>query len=348
MSTRLSSARTVTPLAGLALLAACGSAHAQAFSANFESPAYSGSATGVLTTGQQGWYLPAVAGSQDHNVFTNAGNSLTFSANPAGGGQFDGGLGNATGSARAQHAVDFSSGGVWTAAWDCNGKWAGTLPAVNNLGSWSMQPSTTARYFQQLMSWGGLGNAYAGPFSPPTDWTATGDHFHIHWGFFTAASPAVIAFGVPSTAWLDLPVDHWYHITVKWDFTAAQILQVSIKDLTANGPTTTDDVTSLGWYLQGGPNSTFPLPTDIRVFAGGAGDATAWDNIAVAPFTQGCYANCDGSTQPPVLNVQDFSCFLSKYAAGDPYANCDGSTQIPVLNVQDFSCFLSKYAAGCP
>jgi hypothetical protein len=60
-----------------------------------------------------------------------------------------------------------------------------------------------------------------------------------------------------------------------------------------------------------------------------------------------CYANCDGSTTEPVLNVADFSCFLSKFAAGDPYANCDGSTTEPVLNVADFSCFLGKFAAGC-
>jgi hypothetical protein len=60
-----------------------------------------------------------------------------------------------------------------------------------------------------------------------------------------------------------------------------------------------------------------------------------------------CYANCDGSTQVPFLNVADFSCFLSKFAASDPYANCDGSTQPPILNVADFSCFLGKFAAGC-
>jgi YVTN family beta-propeller protein len=60
-----------------------------------------------------------------------------------------------------------------------------------------------------------------------------------------------------------------------------------------------------------------------------------------------CYANCDGSTIQPVLNVADFSCFLSKFAAGDPYANCDGSTIEPVLNVADFSCFLGKFATGC-
>ncbi|MBL9032151.1 MAG: hypothetical protein JNM80_10665 [Phycisphaerae bacterium] len=61
-----------------------------------------------------------------------------------------------------------------------------------------------------------------------------------------------------------------------------------------------------------------------------------------------CAANCDGSTAPPVLNVNDFACFLNLYAAGDSRANCDASTASPVLNVNDFVCFLNLYAAGCP
>jgi glucose/arabinose dehydrogenase len=62
-----------------------------------------------------------------------------------------------------------------------------------------------------------------------------------------------------------------------------------------------------------------------------------------------CYANCDGSTSSPVLNVQDFSCFLNSFASGDCYANCDGSTAAPVLNIQDFACFLNSFASGtCP
>jgi photosystem II stability/assembly factor-like uncharacterized protein len=60
-----------------------------------------------------------------------------------------------------------------------------------------------------------------------------------------------------------------------------------------------------------------------------------------------CYANCDNSTSPPILNANDFQCFLNKYAAGDPTANCDGSTNPPVLNANDFQCFLNAYAAGC-
>jgi hypothetical protein len=61
-----------------------------------------------------------------------------------------------------------------------------------------------------------------------------------------------------------------------------------------------------------------------------------------------CYANCDLSTVAPVLNVNDFQCFLNQYALGSVYANCDGSTLPPLLNVNDFICFQTKFAAGCP
>jgi len=69
--------------------------------------------------------------------------------------------------------------------------------------------------------------------------------------------------------------------------------------------------------------------------------------IAAPSSTPSCYANCDGSTVAPVLNVSDFICFQTKYAAGDTYANCDGSTVPPILNVSDFICFQTKYSAGC-
>jgi subtilisin-like proprotein convertase family protein len=70
-----------------------------------------------------------------------------------------------------------------------------------------------------------------------------------------------------------------------------------------------------------------------------------------------CYANCDGSTTAPVLNVDDFTCFINAYAQAQSlpaaqqvtaYANCDGSTTQPVLNVDDFTCFINRYAQGCP
>jgi hypothetical protein len=58
-----------------------------------------------------------------------------------------------------------------------------------------------------------------------------------------------------------------------------------------------------------------------------------------------CYANCDNSTVSPILNVADFTCFLKKFAAGDPYANCNVDA---VIDVADFTCFIQKFAAGCP
>lgn len=61
-----------------------------------------------------------------------------------------------------------------------------------------------------------------------------------------------------------------------------------------------------------------------------------------------CIANCDCSTTAPILNVNDFQCFLAAYAAEDPAANCDASTVTPTLNVGDFICFLNQFAAGCP
>ena len=66
-----------------------------------------------------------------------------------------------------------------------------------------------------------------------------------------------------------------------------------------------------------------------------------------APVVAACYANCDGSTAVPFLNVQDFSCFLQKYAAQTPTPTATAAPQAPTLNVQDFTCFLQKYAAAC-
>jgi hypothetical protein len=86
------------------------------------------------------------------------------------------------------------------------------------------------------------------------------------------------------------------------------------------------------------------------IYVGGwAENATTSYNEAILWIgTVPCWANCDRSTTPPVLNVSDFSCFLTKFAAADPYANCDNSTTPPILNVADFGCFLTKFAAGCP
>ena len=79
------------------------------------------------------------------------------------------------------------------------------------------------------------------------------------------------------------------------------------------------------------------------------GDLTSYvDNVSVSGGgPPPCYANCDASTSPPILNVNDFTCFLNTFAAGFSSANCDASTNPPVLNVNDFTCFLNLFAVGC-
>jgi hypothetical protein len=100
-----------------------------------------------------------------------------------------------------------------------------------------------------------------------------------------------------------------------------------------------------GWTLQ----QAVGVSADGRTLTGtgtGPMGSQAW--IATLPPAQGpCYANCDNSTVQPILNVNDFICFQTKFAAGDSYANCDASTTVPVLNVNDFICFQTRFAQGC-
>jgi hypothetical protein len=86
------------------------------------------------------------------------------------------------------------------------------------------------------------------------------------------------------------------------------------------------------------------------IYVGGyaVNSATTYNEAILWIGTDPCYANCDGSTTPPILNVDDFSCFIQRFAAREGYANCDRSTTPPVLNVEDFSCFINAFARGCP
>jgi hypothetical protein len=73
-----------------------------------------------------------------------------------------------------------------------------------------------------------------------------------------------------------------------------------------------------------------------------------WGYTVVAELPPAtCYANCDGSTAAPILNVNDFSCFLNRFATQDQSANCDGSTTPPMFNILDFQCFINHFASGC-
>ncbi len=54
-----------------------------------------------------------------------------------------------------------------------------------------------------------------------------------------------------------------------------------------------------------------------------------------------CYADCDASC---TLDIDDFICYQTYYALGDPYADCDESG---FLDIDDFICYQTYYALGC-
>lgn len=244
---------------------------------NFEAPTYAGSAGGTALTngfglgGQDGWYNP-VSGSTDGVVFTYSGNAWGFVNNPTGNDQFAAVRNaGATGFGRAQHAVNFANG-TYTASFDMNfDRFGGVLPAINNLGSFSLQPSTTAAFWQTLYTWDDL---------------ATGNAYDANYVFFNAAGVQQ-ANTLPGAEWDALRLNTWYRQSTTWSFATNQILSVSIDNLhDAAGPTVVD-VSGLGWYLAGGSTpGARPLPTDVRFFAGGGANNVhifGFDNIEITP-----------------------------------------------------------------
>jgi probable HAF family extracellular repeat protein len=106
-----------------------------------------------------------------------------------------------------------------------------------------------------------------------------------------------------------------------------------------------------GWYL----TEALSVSASGLVIIGRGGHSGRTEGwIATIPSL--CYANCDLSTAAPMLNINDFACFLNAFAVGQSlppaeqlasYANCDHSTIAPVLNILDFQCFINRFAVGC-
>ena len=123
------------------------------------------------------------------------------------------------------------------------------------------------------------------------------------------------------------------------------------------------DPASLGTFTWG---SASALPIGMGTAAGYVqdGQSSQTYNSFTVWGAFDCYANCDGSTASPVLNVADFTCFLQQYAQAATlpgnssfqaahYVNCDQGAVPPChhgcLNVADFTCVLQRFAAasGC-
>jgi hypothetical protein len=160
------------------------------------------------------------------------------------------------------------------------------------------------------------------------------------------ASGDEIEIDMQMTIPIDLPAGHYFFVPQVW-LRSGRFLWLS-----APTPIVSPGTPFAG-DLQAWIRNDFLFPDWLRigrdiVGSGGGDPAPAFNMVFQLEGEPFCYANCDGSTSPPVLNVSDFICFQQRFAAGDPAANCDGSTSLPVLNVSDFICFQERFAAGCP
>lgn len=244
------------------MLATCA---VQSQTIGFENPPYTGSSAGTVVSGQNGWYLPGVAGSVDANVYTYAGNTLGAAPNPNGQAQFLGGMSQGGSAfARAQRDFVFSPGDDYAISFEMNGFYAGTLPSAQNLGSFSTQDSVTTRIFIALLRWNDVTTA-----------TSYNAGFNVYDAFGTA-----MATQVPGPMWQDCAVNRWYRQSVAIDYATNQVLAVGITDLDT-GISRCTRVS--GWYMQGGATPVLGMPTATRFFTGGAaGNVTCWDNLAIA------------------------------------------------------------------
>ncbi len=100
-------------------------------------------------------------------------------------------------------------------------------------------------------------------------------------------------------------------------------------------------VPDIGSFFFAGVISATPF-TQITI-AVGSNAPSGWnlDDITYLEGGVTCYPDCDANG---TLNVNDYICFQTKFALGDPYADCDANG---VRNVNDYICFQTKFALGC-
>lgn len=236
---------------------------------DFEAPTYSAfnglPGSGDLN-GQDGWYTPD-SGGTSFRVYSYADNELGLPGNPNGGGQFAGLSGPGTSFGRSQRSVDFSGASVWTFSYDVAHAFNGTLPATQNLGSLSTQIAPTGAHRQliALHTWSDLNTA--------ENWNAGFNVFD--------ADGAALGTQNPGEAWNNLLLNNWYRESFTLDLASNRVLSVSLTDLSTD---VTNSFAPTDWYLAGGATGGgLPLPTEIRLFAGGGtpGNISGWDNISM-------------------------------------------------------------------
>ncbi|HEX6810225.1 MAG TPA: hypothetical protein VF384_01260 [Planctomycetota bacterium] len=282
--------RPASFLCSLSALVPFASLAAQGYTTDFE--AFLAAPAGTPCSGQDGFYIPAVAGSIDGNLHTYAGNTLGVPVNPVGGSIFWGGLSaGGTAFARSQRALTLPGNKI-TIDYDVCCNYLGTVLPTNNIGSFSFQPSTNSIYVNLLA-------AYPTTVAfPPTTWDAN----VVTRG---ATPPGTVTTVLPNPAFQNLAMNVWHHWSVTIDLIAGTHDSFSI----TNGVTqiTTVHVPATPLLLPIAPAVGAPLPTDFRLFAGGttAGNVFAIDNLrityAASYTTYG--TGCPGAAGIPALSA---------------------------------------------
>lgn len=268
------------------LLSLVGSVAAQGYYTDFEG--FLASAAGTPCAGQDGFYVPAIAGSIDGNIHTYAGSTLGVPLNPLGGSNFWAGASQGgTAFARSQRAVTLPSGRI-RVEYDVCCNYIGTAVPTNNIGSFSFQPSTGSIYVNLLAAWP------TGVTFPPTTWNAN----VVSRG---ATPPGTVTTVLADPAFQNLALGVWHRWGVTIDMVAGTHVEFSI----TNGVTgiTTVHVPATPLLL---PTSGIgaPLPTDFRLFGGGGlGNVFAIDNFLVTDAAEYTTfgAGCPGALGVPTL-----------------------------------------------
>ncbi len=269
--------RASASLVGLTVLLAASAANAQ-YASDFEPETYGPFplTNGFGGGGQDGWYNP-VAGSNDWTVYNYVGNPQGVVQNPQGSTQFAYGA-LVTNLGRAQHTATILGTNSYTLTFDqCVLPWNGAPPEVaqNNIASFSLQPSATARSFQTLSIWQDVNNPAAGwqQAIGAVDNAGSGAH--------------AVSFFTVGAAWQNLQTNHWYRFSETFDMGGNMLTSASVTDLHTNAITTVNLV-GAGLFLTGGSGNVlgYTLPTDLRMFAGGgsgaptsAGNRIGMDNV---------------------------------------------------------------------
>lgn len=307
--------RYVSVLGAIALLFCAASIASAQYETGFEN--ISGSPSGVVLTGQDGYYIPSGTTSIDFNCYTYSGNALGYVQNPDGGSQFISGVGPGNGTfARAQRDIDYIfDPGVWKFEYDMACQFLLTGVSTNNIGSFSVRFSNANNLnaYIHLASW-------VDPNNPTS--------FNFFYLAYDAAGTQFAAPGLsPGPGWEGLSLNHWYRLWTTVDLASNLITEVGIIDLTTGIQNT---ASPSQWYLYGGSaGSGGYLPEAHRFFAGGGsdGNTTAWDNLHIIPG--GVLGACC---------FQDHSCMILDAATCAAYGGvyqgdatvCDPNPCLPV------------------